>query len=199
MRTPFRKSRGLAALALIPGMVLLSGCWTLSIHPLYLESDLVVDPGLEGIWGDPESPEGETWQFVRETETSYRLVIREANDLLVDPRKHGVFEARLVRLGDRLFLDLFPETPETVNEYFESHVIPAHSFSRLVLEGHVLRLAPLSPEWLKENLRSGAIELAHETQDDEIVLTASTEELRAFALEHASNAFEEEEVLSRLQ
>ena len=43
--------------------LLLGGCWTLSINPLYTEADLVYDPGLEGIWGDPEDPENETWEF----------------------------------------------------------------------------------------------------------------------------------------
>jgi len=199
MRRTTRFRRAVVGLLLGATALLLGGCWILSLHPLHSDDHLVFEPGLEGVWGDPENPEDGSWQFVGSGGSSYRLVIREGNELLVDPARHGIFEAHLVRLGDGLFLDLFPETPEYVSEYYESHVIPAHSFGRLALEGHVLRLALLDADWLKERLRDGEIRLPHEQRGDDLILTASTEELQAFVLAHATEAFDEEDVLYRLQ
>jgi uncharacterized protein with PIN domain len=78
------------------------------------------------------------------------------------------------------------------------HVIPAHSFMRVSLEGHVLRLAFFDLDWLKKNIEQNKVTIKHERRDDTIVLTASTEELQKFVLEHVEEAFLfEEESLHR--
>jgi hypothetical protein len=101
----------------------------------------------------------------------------------------GVFEARLLKLGEHMFLDLFPEEPETGHEFYNMHVIPAHSFIRVSLEGHVLRLGFFDLEWLKKNLDQNKVKIKHERRGDTIVLTASTKELQNFVLEHIEEAF----------
>jgi hypothetical protein len=72
-------------------VVLLVGCYTLSIDPLYFEEDLVFDPSLVGIWGDTESADGGTWTFLSRGGKSYQLVTTE------DDESDGVFEAHLLR------------------------------------------------------------------------------------------------------
>ncbi len=180
--------------------LLLGGCWTLSINPLYTEADLVYDPGLEGIWGDPEDPENETWEFKKSGEKSYRLIVREDEQhLLIDPAKDGLFEVHMLKLGDYTFLDLYPEEPEGVNALYTSHVIPAHSFTRMSLEGHVLTLTYFDSDWLKELADAGTLSLRHEQREGLVVLTAPTEEVQQFVLEHIDEAFEESSEVKRLQ
>jgi hypothetical protein len=186
--------------ALLTLVITLSGCWTLSIYPLFTEEDLITDPMLEGIWGDPEDPEDETWDFKQMNDKSYRLIVREDEQrLLIDPAKDGLFEVHLLQLGDYKFLDIYPEEPEGVNGFYKSHVIPAHSFVRVRIEGNVLLTAGLDIEWLGEQLDQGLLDISHEQRNDEIVLTASTEELQRWVLENIDVAFEKFEELSRLQ
>ena len=136
----------------------MAGCWTLSIHPLYTEKDLVFDPSLVGVWEDPNDPDADTWIFTKAEGKSYRLVIREnkASEppkgkgevfLKGDHVSQGVFEVHLLKLGAFLFLDFFPEEPENGNDFYIGHVIPAHSFARVSIEGHVLVLSFLDTGW----------------------------------------------------
>jgi len=176
--------RKLMISALVALALLASGCWTLSIDPLYTTNTLVLQDGLLGIWGDPEDSTSGTWTFLPvEEEKAYRLVIEEPD------KPDGVFEVHLVRLGEYLFMDLFPEEPESDNEFYVAHVIPAHSIWKISLQGHVLVVDVLDPEWLKKNIGDGKIDLKHLERSGTIVLTAPTAELQEFVQEYAEEAF----------
>jgi hypothetical protein len=178
-------------LTLVLGM---TGCFVLSVHPLYFDNDLVFESGLVGTWGEKahEKDLSELWIFKKSGDKSYRLIIRDEEE------GEGMFEAHLLKLGDYMFLDLYPEEPETGSEFYNMHVIPAHSFIRVSLEGHVLRLGFFDLDWLKKNIEEGKVSIKHERRDDTIVLTASTKELQEFVLKHIEEAFVfEEESLHR--
>jgi hypothetical protein len=173
-------------------VLMMTGCFTLSIHPLYFEKDLIFNPELVGIWAPEKAGEeaSETWTFLPAAEKAYRLVVKEENG------HEGFFEVHMLRLGKEIFLDFFPEEPEGTNEFFLSHVIPAHSFMRISLEGHVLRMAFMDYSWLEEKIEAGKIQIKHETRDNMIVLTASTQALQDFVQKHLNEAFVfEEDVL----
>lgn len=191
--------RAALVVALCAGVLalLLGGCWTLSLHPLYSD-EVVMEPGLEGLWGDPEEPDGETWEFLRSSERTYQLIVRETRDRSVDPTHDGLFDVHLVRLGGGLYADVFPETVETVPDYYEAHVIRGHCFVRLRLDGDVLRASFLDEDWLRDGLDRGELVLRNERCEGRIVLTASTGELQAFVTEHGATAFAEEVELHRL-
>jgi len=175
-------------------VLFMTGCWTLSVHPLYFEKDLVFDPALIGVWGEKETGDGpgDIWTFMKSDEKSYRLLIREEDG------EEGFFEAHLVKIDKFLFLDLYPEEPEGVNDFYMSHVIPAHSFMRVSLEGHVLRFAILDSQWLEESIQQKKVLIKHEIRDDVIVLTASTAQLQEFVMTYVETAFPfKEDVLYR--
>jgi hypothetical protein len=164
--------------------ILVSGCWTLSVDPLYSEDTLVFQPELLGIWGDPDDSSSGTWTFLPvEGQKAYRLVIEEPE------KPDGLFEAHLVQLGDHLFMDLYPEEPGSGNEFYVGHVIPAHSIWKMSIQGYVVTLDILDSQWLKQQIDSGKSQLQHLRRDDVIVLTASTAELQTFVQEHAEEAF----------
>jgi hypothetical protein len=175
-------------------VIWLAGCFVLSVHPLYFEKNLIFESGLVGTWGEKEHEKdlSELWIFKQTGEKSYQLTIRDKED------GEGLFEAHLLKLGDHLFLDLFPEEPENSSEFYNMHVVPCHSFMRVSLEGNVLRLALFDLEWLENNLEQNNVSIKHERRDDTIVLTASTEELQEFVLKHIEEAFKfEDEGLHR--
>ncbi len=178
-------------LILVLGM---TGCFVLSVHPLYFEKDVLFESDLVGTWGPKEKEKdlSELWIFKQSEEKSYRLTIREEDE------GEGLFEVHLLKLGDHLFLDLYPEEPETGSEFYNMHVIPAHSIIRVSLEGHVLRMGFFDLDWLKKSIEENKVSIKHERRDDMIVLTASTEELQKFVLKHLEEAFKfEEDVLHR--
>jgi hypothetical protein len=164
-------------------MIVFSGCWVLSIDPLYTSDDLVYEEALVGIWGDPEGESDETWTFMKHGEKSYRLVIEE------EGAPDAVFETHLLRLNNRLYMDLLPDEPESVNEAMLGHLIPAHSFWTVTLEDHVLSLDVLDAEWLQAMIDSTKIDIDYIRRDDAIVLTAHTKDLQAFVMQHADAAF----------
>jgi hypothetical protein len=167
----------------------MSGCLVLSVHPLYFKEDLIFEPGLVGTWGEKQHEEdlAELWIFKQTGEKSYQLTIR------VKEEGEGVFEAHLLKLGKHMFLDLYPKEPESGLEFYNMHLIPTHSFMRISLEGQVLRLAFFDLEWLQDNLEQKKVHIEHARKDEVFVLTAPTEKLQEFALEHVEEAFPFEE------
>lgn len=188
--------RTLAVAALI---VPLAGCFTLSVNSLYDQETVHVDDALIGLWGDPEDPEGETWEFQRLDEDSYRLIVREKNTLRIDPERDGIFEAHLVRLGELVFLDLYPEEPETGNEFYRSHAVPAHSFWKADLQGNVMLLSIMENRFLKESLEAGTIQIEHVEHEGALVLTAPTARLQALVTEYTAELFQDSETMTKLQ
>lgn len=165
------------------GAALLAGCWTLSIEPLYTEETLTFTQDLAGTWGDPDDSDDDTWTFLAESDSSYSLIVTQVGE------PDGGFEAHLVRLDGRLYLDLIPEQPECGGEMYVSHMLPGHSFWSVSLEGDVLSLDILDTEWIKENIEAGRVAIDHVRRDDAVVLTASTPALQQFVIAHADSAF----------
>ena len=163
------------------------GCIPTSINPLYTAQDLVFDPALVGVWsGDGDSKE--KWAFEKEGDTAYKLVYTD------DEGKTGRFEAHLVKLGDTQFLDLFPDESgiEEMNQsvFYKLHLLRAHSFLKVTRITPALQMAPLDLKWLRDYLAKYPKAIAHqkfgEGDDAQIVLTASTPELRKFVVKHLS-------------
>jgi len=162
---------------------LFGGCIVTSVHPLYFEENVVYDPALLGTWS--EKGENEAWLFKKGKDNTYQLFI-------FDEESSGEFEARLVRLGDYLFLDIFPEEQQSGNVLYNLHMVQMHSFIKVSIEEDVLHLTPLDKEWFDTMMKQKKITIRHEKRDDLYVLTASTKELQEFVLKYADNeeAFE---------
>lgn len=97
-------------------------------------------------------------------------------------------------------MDFYPdEEPRIKNGFYQIHQIPAHTFARVWIEGDVLRIAPMNPQWLEELISEKKARIAHERIEDTIVLTASTKKLQRFILQYAEDedAFVEPEEYSR--
>jgi len=193
-------------------LALLAGCYTLSLHPLYTEKEVIFEQKLLGTWGDPKESD-ETWTFTQGSRNAYRLVIRneglEAADSApgpgeysliteIDPVRDGIFEVHLLKLDGHMFIDIYPEEPEIGNELFKAHVIPAHSFARVKISSDSFSLALFNAGWLEESIKHGRVKIDHTDRDNTVVLTAKTAELQDFILKHIDEAFEEFQTVSRL-
>lgn len=145
------------------------GCLVRSLQPLFTPSDLAVEPRLLGTWradGDDEA-----WTVIGSGEKTYEVICRDGN-------KSTYLEGRLGKVDEILFLDI---TPKESDDAFS---VPAHVFVRLEISGDTLRAGVLKPEWLADGLREKRVQIGHTLvrigQEPSVVLTAPTEEIRAF-------------------
>ena len=158
--------------------LIMAGCVP-SLHPLFTEKELVFDPALVGTWGKEDGEE--RWVFTRSGEKGYTVEYTQDGEL----RK---FEGHLVQLGKFRFLDLYPEDMDIKNETYKFHFIPAHTFSRIWIEGDDLRVALMEGDWLKRMIDAKSVSIAHERMEDLIVLTAPTAKLQELVLKHAEDS-----------
>ncbi|MFA5251296.1 MAG: hypothetical protein WC454_01775 [Phycisphaerae bacterium] len=180
---------------------ILGGCLpVMSLHPLFTEKDVAYDEKLIGTWEDPN---GTVWQFsdANEPEKAYKFIFTDKEG------KKGTFVAHLVKLENRLFLDVYPSEPpwdETDpnkvewlhNTFF---FIPVHTFIKVNETEPQLKLQLTDDEELKSLLNDDPNAVEYTSTKDRLVLTASTKGLQEFVLKYAddSRLFTEEIPLTR--
>ena len=106
----------------------------------------------------------------------------------------------LTKIGDQTFMDFqpYPVENEVFHGYFAANYVLAHSFARYDIVDNVLNIEPFDAEYIESLIQNKRVRLKHENVgDDGIILTASTEELRAFISKYQYDAalFDETEVL----
>src|SRR5690348_12261662 len=132
---------------ILAGLILLTGCWTYSVHPLAENDDqhLAYDPLLEGSWqpGDSDCSKIVIAGDSKGQEYTVTFIdLQNGHDCNVN--EPGTrFAARLVQLGPDRFLDAVPKG-DTVG--FGS--LPTHSVFKVFLNADSLALVPLSDSWL---------------------------------------------------
>ena len=187
--------------------VIIGGCVpVISLHPLYTEKDIVVDKKLYGTWVDDANNTKTTWEFksIDEPKNAYKLIFSD------DEGMKGSFVAHLVKLQNRLFLDIYPsdlpwetEDPNKMDWPYNSlFLIPAHTFVKIDSIETQLKLRLTSESKMEELLKENPDAVEHTTVTtvgDRLVLTGSTKELQAFVLKYADNekVFTDQVVLSR--
>jgi len=169
---------------------LLGGCIpVMSLHPLYTEEDVVFEANLIGMWmDDPDNPKT-TWEFSRAVakEKAYKLVYSD------EEGKKGAFVVHLVKLKNRLFLDVFPDQFPSEQQDWENmkwaynffFFEPAHTFIKIDSIEPQLKMRRTICDDMKELLKENPNVVKHELVEDKIILTASTKELQAFVLKYA--------------
>ena len=183
---------------------LLGGCVpVMSLHSLYTEKNVVFEEKLLGTWvDDPNSPEA-IWEFKRfdEPKNAYKLIFSD------DKGQKGSFVAHLVKLRNKLFLDVYPDElpwepddPNKVKWLFNSFfLIPAHTFIKIDSIEPQLKMRLINDGKMEELLKEDPNAVKHTSIEGRVVLTASTKELQAFVLEYADDnrVFTNEVVLNR--
>ena len=188
--------------------VLLAGCGPIfSLHPLFTKENIVFDEKLLGTWAeDPNKPDN-AWEFARLDEAGAGALAQEFKDdlkkfyrLNVTTREEntvrkGSVVACLVKLEDRLFLDVFPDKfpsgeqdveklPLLYNAFF---FVPVHTFLKVDLAGNQLKLWMTDDEKIVKLFEAEPTAVKYDTVGDRPILTSSTEELQAFVRRHAGD------------
>jgi len=161
----------------------------MSLHPLYTDKDVVFEEKILGRWFGEE--EGNIFEFSRSEESPkrYQLIFTDKEG------QKGQFEAQLVKLEDKLFLDIYPEEfacdIEDANKaewfYNAFFFIPAHTFAKVDYKEPKLKLTLTDDEKMKELLEADPNAVKFESVDDGVILTASPKELQKFVLKYADD------------
>ena len=172
-------------------LFILSGCIP-SVHPLYTEQDLVFDSALVGEWSGKEGKE--TWTFTKGAERDYKVTYMD------EKGKKGEFVVHLLKVAESRFLDFYPVDPDLKeNDFYQIHLFPVHTFTRVQPIGSTLQMAMLNPDWLKKFLQENPAAVRHEKVDGSVLLTAQPKELQEFLMKHekSADAWNECEPLTR--
>ena len=155
------------------------------MNPFYTEKDLTFDQALVGAWRPAEAKETskETWVFAKGGDKLYRLAQTDEEGRKAD------FDARLFKLKEHLFLDLYLTKIEgddlKVNAWASVSLVPAHLLLKVEQIEPALKLAAMNPDVLRTILKEHPNAIAHRVvSEDDIVLAASTGELQKFVLQH---------------
>jgi len=171
--------------AILASVVLLSGCWTYSVHPLFENGDqyLTYDPLLEGSWqaGDDDCSKIVISGDSR-TEEYTITFIDSQNGHDCNGNEPGIrFAARLVQLGPERFLDAVPH-----GDAVGIGSLRTHSVFKVFLNADSLVLVPLSDSWLCHTSEAEQANLG-ECLDGDFLLTAHTDVLQNFVKSHAED------------
>jgi hypothetical protein len=159
----------------------------LSLQAWYGEKDLVLEPGFTGNWllldtdNKPQSDQG--WKFVQDLDKGYTVSFE-------DPEQPGVREAwelRLFRVNGQLYADVVQLTSKFKDTDLAENFIPGHMVGTVKLDGDKISMRFLDDEWTAKAVKANAALIKHEMLADSAVLTASSAELRDFALAHAGD------------
>jgi hypothetical protein len=181
--------------------VLMGGCVPLvSLQPLFTGEDLTFDEKLLGTWADEI-----TWEFTRleagDTSDMLPGELKEQKDKVYrlnitdDQGNRGSFVACLVKIGDKRFLDIFPDKfPEGEQEveqmkllYNAFFFLRVHTFVKVDSVGDELKLHMTDDDKFEALIEAEPKAVKYEKVEDRPVLTASTQELRAFVAKYADD------------
>lgn len=172
--------------------LLLGGCLpVLSLHPLYTKEDIVLEKKLLGTWIDDVNNPETTWEFKRidEPENTYNLIFTDQNG------KKGSFIAHLLKLKNKLFLDVYPkelpwepDDPNTMDWPYNSFfLIPAHTFMKIDSIEPQLKMRLALESNIKELITEDPNAVQHMMIGERLVLTTPTQKLQAFILRYVDD------------
>lgn len=150
-----------------------------SLQPLCTDDNAVGLPAIVGTWAE-EDDDDSTLRFAlpdQENDDARHLLLTVKDKEEGGP---GVFAVAFTTIGDDTYWNLTPLAGDEEEDLWRAHRLSTHGFARIALDGNRLEIAFLDADWLKTALADGRVALAHTRVDGEIVLTASTDELRAF-------------------
>jgi hypothetical protein len=174
------------------GSAILCGCSVPALNTVYSEDVRADDPELAGSWVSDDGRLIARVERVREGEYTIASAMTDS-DASEKPRS-GVATGRLVRLGERLFIDLVLHETERQELTRQNNFMAVRTYQVLQVtrDGDVLTIRPPSYDRMKSLLVGGQSKLAHTMLTDhdggpELVITASTAELQAFYRERAAD------------
>lgn len=181
--------------AMLPVIMLLAGCSTPSINPLYSDDarEVVADDRIVGEWVQVVKASKDKFRPDRFTVT--RVPPREGDGApprytvvrhrgAPDPAHAGPdsFEVHLVRLGGNHFIDAIPDQSalDGLDARFGLAVLPMHLIMPIRIEPDRLIVRPLDPDKVYRLVTDSPKTTPHAIRDKLVILTGNSREVQEF-------------------
>ena len=179
-------------------MLLLAGCDLTTLHPIFTPSDLVLENRILGKWQNSDHRfqlEPATQIQADDLPASLKNFRNKFYLFTKDERKSMAF---LVKIGKHYFLDLYPiegNAERSIDPFYWQHKIKMHTIYRLdILNPSSLRMQGLEDSYVKDMITNKQIKISYtmvrnsDSDEESILLTASTKELQQFLLKYGSDS-----------
>ncbi len=183
---------------------LMAGCVPIvSLNPLFTKETIVFDEKLLGTWIEDSNNPGAAWEweFARFEQSATKTLPEELQGefkriyRLTLTNKLGpkwVLAACMVKLGNRRFLDVFPDQfpmgqSDAEKAYNGLFLLRSHTFLRVDAIGDQLKLGITLDGEFKKLLEAEPQAMAHTMRERGPILTGSTKELQAFVMKYADD------------
>jgi hypothetical protein len=170
-----------------------SGCVIWSFYPLYTERDLFENEILTGNWTDGDSLQ---WKFEHPERGNPKSIDKKSYELYLTDydKKETTYDVNIIQLDGMYFLDFYIKDIAGANSfdsdsklnYWNLHVIPVHTFAKLTATNNTLQISWFNGDWFKEQIEGKKIEIAHEKNDETLLLTAKTPDLQKLVVKYAN-------------
>jgi hypothetical protein len=151
-----------------------------SFYPLWDEQHAAFETKLLGEWRNADSSDDGAMSFAESAEKTYLATYSEKDEKSGKIKK-SLYTAKLVRLGNHLFIDFISDEASfdkrMDNEAYQP-LVPMHFFTRLELDGDILKLAFLDDERLEKRVLKKEIDLPLLKRKNTILLTAETAKIQ---------------------
>jgi hypothetical protein len=121
---------------------------------------------------------------------SYQMSLASTEQVPRDSRQAGSAKgSQLLRLGDGFYAEVTPG-PSATASAANLNLRQAHWIFKVQSDGGTLSLASLDEDWLQKAIDQGQVSVASAVTSDasqDLVLTADTQELQRFVIEHADD------------
>ncbi|RNC87187.1 MAG: hypothetical protein ED556_07135 [Winogradskyella sp.] len=200
------KSRHLIA---ILSIFLFSSCIVKSIQPFYVSQALEYNVALKGEWTDNKKGAWEIISFkeVWEKDNDPNVSLSKEDKDAYNRYKEGYFvkytkketEASFIampfKVNDHIFLDFTPfeYDSDELNGLLGQHLLKTHSVAQVNFNNDEITLKWLSEKAIKSLIKNNRLRIKHEKIgiDQDLVLTASSQELYQFLEKFTVSDFEE--------
>ena len=153
----------------------------LSYHPAFFEGEAVLLPEIAGAW-EIDLFGQDTVSFQRAGDNFYLVRVHSEGP---SPRYEGVF----TRIGNSVLLDLLPILTDSIGSGdYRKQLLEVHSLFRVTVDKDALHLASPNYRWFYDNVIAKKSPVSHLWAGSRLLLTLSTDELRAFFAEHSRDS-----------
>jgi hypothetical protein len=203
-------------------LTLFTGCYLKSVHPLIpLEQAILVD-GIEGRW----ETEDQRWTIFNDMnsisnisisglnvkgevsfsagdgdsidsdENTYFILFENLQDLSSDTT---FFIGSIGEINNQKYMDLSLFDLAMSQTFENYHLLPVHTFSRINIDNDELSLEFFKDSWIKSLIESNRVRIKYEKLEDDILITASSEELQKFVEKYGDDekAYEDAMILKK--
>jgi len=170
----------------------MSGCVVFSFYPIYTEKDLFPNNYLLGNYISSDSV---GWSFTHQTKKVKEVDVTDSTSywLKVDEDKDSSFistyQVHLIRVDGILLADFLLDdyTKKKDIRLFDLHIIPVHTFAKVIIKGDKLTFKWFDGDWLKKLIRDSKVRISHEDNGEFILLTAKSYELQKFVRKYLNS------------